>query len=163
MGSEGHRVITYSDGAISDMIAESKSLPKDWNGELPWRDKRGHVEAQIELEGESGNRFRLILRQGKVDRLDFSVILAVQHPQTNRQFRLLRYDGSARPHRNAIEGNRIATFHIHRATERYQLRRGEPDDFAEATERYDTAESALRCLINDANIEIPSNVRIRLT
>ena len=61
-----------------------------------------------------------MLRQNKINRLDFSVILAVRVPQSNLLFRLRRYNGKSHEHTNHIEGDTFYDYHIHMATERYQ-------------------------------------------
>ena len=102
-----------------------------------------------------GASFRLILRQGKINPLDFSVILAVQVPRSNRIFRLRRYNGRSHEHTNHIEDTRFYDFHIHIATMRYQEIGTREDAYAEPTDRYGDFHGALRCLIADVNLDIP--------
>ena len=110
----------FSDAEIARLISEPKQLPSDWRTRLNMRPKRGHKEQQLDLAGESGSEFRIILRQNNVNPLDFSAILAVRIPQSNRFFRLLRYNGKSHQHTNQIEGDTFYDFHIHAATQRYQ-------------------------------------------
>lgn len=84
---------TYSDLEISALLVEQKQLPDDFKKRLQLRDKRGHKESFLDVTGADGNEFRLILRQNMGNGLDFSVILAVLHPDTNQLFRLRRYNG----------------------------------------------------------------------
>ena len=58
--------------------------------------KRGHDEQHLDITGMAGTEFRLILRQSRINILDFSIILAVLVPQSTQVFRLRRYNGSFR-------------------------------------------------------------------
>ena len=84
---------------------------------VPKRDTRNR---DLELRGDAGSEFSVMLRQNKINRLDFSVILAVRVPQSNLLFRLRRYNGKSHEHANHIEGDTFYDYHIHMATERYQ-------------------------------------------
>lgn len=140
--------ITYPDAEIVKLIQERKVLPNDWHSQL-------YKEEKLGVNGENGNKFRIIVRQNKKIPLDFSAILAVFAPQLNRYFRLRRYNGWTDPHTNRIEKEKVDGFHIHIATERYQRRGFREDAYAEPTVRYDNLDGALRCLIDDANFEEP--------
>ena len=94
----------YSDSEIAALIREPKPLPDDWNTRTTLRPKRGHHERHLDVIGESGTEFRLILRQNTINRLDFSIILAVLVPQSSQVFRLCRYNGRSHEHTNHIEG-----------------------------------------------------------
>ena len=146
---------TYSDREIASLMEERKPLPPDWRNRIRLRPKRGHDERDLQLTGEAGNEFRLILRQNRVNRLDFSLILAVQVPESNQIFRLRRYNGKSHEHTNHIEEETFYDFHIHMATERYQEIGTREDAYAEATDRYADFGGALRCLIEDANFSVP--------
>lgn len=153
---------TYSDADIARLIQERKPLPVDWRNRMRLNPRRGHEERDLDLKGEAGNEFRLILRKSTVNPLDFSVILAVHVPQSNQLFRLRRYNGKSHEHTNRIEGERFYGFHIHMATERYQDIGAREDAYAEVTDRYGDFDSALRCLINDVNLQTPAREQIDL-
>ena len=54
-------------------------------------------------------------------------------PQSNRVFRLRRYNGKSHEHTNPIEKEIFYDFHIHTATERYQVLENKKEDtYAEA-------------------------------
>lgn len=53
----------FSDQDIQRLIKEKKPLPKDYKVKIQVRPKRGHKERELDIEGEDGNDFRLILRQ----------------------------------------------------------------------------------------------------
>lgn len=149
--------VLYPDGEIASLLQERKPLPIDWRRRTRLRPKTGHEEASLDLDGGAGNAFRVILRRSGGNRFDFSVILAVRVPQSNRLFRLRRYNGNSHEHTNHIEGNTFDGFHIHMATERYQNYGTREDGYAEPTDRYDDIQGAVRCLIADANFDVPSD------
>ena len=144
----------FTDEEIARLIHTPK-VPAGRRGHLPsLRHKGGHAEANVLFQGDDGNEFRVILRRGLINALDFSAVLAVRTPGGNRWFRLRRYNGKSHPHRNPIEGTTAAGFHIHTATERYQRSGHREDTYAEATARYADYEGALRCLVKDANLAV---------
>ncbi len=136
-------------------MSEKKILPTDYRNKIQGRPKRGHKEREMDLKGESGSDFRLIVRQSILNPLDFSVILAHRAPQTNILFRLRRYNGKSHEHTNIIEGETFYDYHIHQATERYQQMGAREDSYAEKTARFSDLQSAVSCLIEDCGFEIP--------
>ena len=85
--------VTYLDQEVESLVRERKPVPSDWRNRIRLKSKRGHQEQQLDLTGEAGSEFRVILRQSKINPLDFSIILAVRVPQSNQIFRLQRYNG----------------------------------------------------------------------
>ena len=56
--------VTYSDREIKPcLLQERKPLPPDWQNRMRLRPKRGHKEQQLQLTGDQGSEFHLILRQ----------------------------------------------------------------------------------------------------
>ncbi|MDI9382754.1 MAG: hypothetical protein QM518_00505, partial [Verrucomicrobiota bacterium] len=78
--------VKYTDKAIADMIAEPKPLPVNWRSRLNLLDKLGHMERELDVIGDHGNEYRVLLRQSEINPLDFSVILALSPPETNQLF-----------------------------------------------------------------------------
>ncbi len=151
--------ITYTDQEITALIEERKRAPTDWHDRTRLIRKRGHSERQVDIIGDSGSAFRLIFRQNMVYSLDFSIILSVRNPRSNVVFRLRRYNGRSHRHTNPIEDATIDGFHIHMATERYQRAGHREDDYAELTDRYSDFHGALKCLLDDARVEIPRTLQ----
>lgn len=139
----------FSNGEIQRMIEAPKPLPTGFWSKLSLKDKRGHREQQIRLKGDDSRTYHLMLRQSRINVLDFSIILAVEPEESNQWFRLRRYNGKSHEHTNRIEGQRFYDFHIHKATERYQDLGMREDGFAEPTRRYGDLLGALQCLIGD--------------
>ena len=135
------------------MIAERKPLPDNYLSLAQLRDKRGHKERELDLTGENGTQYRLILRQSNFNTLDFSIILAVDPAGSSQLFRLRRYNGKHGEHTNHIEREKFYDFHIHQATERYQEKGTREDAYAEATQRFADIHSALRCMLQDCGFE----------
>lgn len=149
----------YSDSEIAQMIEERKPLPDNYHSHIQLRDKRGHKERELDVVGEHGTQYRLILRQSDFNTLDFSIILAVNPLETNQLFRLRRYNGKSHEHTNQIEEDTFYDFHIHHATERYQESGSREDAFAETTDQYADFHSALRCMLKDCGFEIPQDAQ----
>ena len=141
------------------MIQERKPLPDNYRNRIQLRDKRGHKERELDVTGEKGTQFRLILRQSDFNTLDFSIILAVDPPDSSQLFRLRRYNGKSHEHTNQIEGDTFYDFHIHYATERYQESGAREDAFAELTDRYADFHTALRCMFEDCGFETPKDTQ----
>ncbi|MBM4275038.1 MAG: hypothetical protein FJ134_11345 [Deltaproteobacteria bacterium] len=146
-------MIRFSDKEIDKLIKEPKVLPVNFQEILRLRSKRGHSERDIDIKGDDGSDFRLILRQNKINPLDFSVILAYSPQETTQEFRLCRYNGKSHQHTNSIENVSFYDFHIHKATERYQDIGSNEESYAEPTSRFTDLNSALHCLLADCNIQ----------
>ena len=144
--------ILLTDNEIASMVNEQKPVPLDLRNISQLKPKRGHKEWLINVLGDSRNEFRIILRQNKFNHLDFSIILAVRLPRSNKIFRLRRYNGKSHEHTNHIENETFSDYHIHFATERYQNSGAKEDAYAEPTDRYNDINGALECLIIDANL-----------
>ena len=145
-----------SDQEIDSLVTERKPLPVDYSTKIQVRPKRGHKERELDLKGEDGNDFQLILRQSILNPLDFSVILAFRPTQSNVLFRLRRYNGKSHPHTNRIERVTFYEYHIHQATERYQRMGAWEDSYAEQTGRFSDFHQAFSCLLEDCAFEMPA-------
>ncbi len=154
--------VTFTDQEIVTLMDERKTLPTNWPAQVNLRSKLGHKECSINIEGESGSAFRLILRQNRIIWADFSIILALLIPQSNQMFRLRRCNGKSHPHTNHIEGDFFYDFHIHMATERYQSMGSREDTFAEVTTEYSDFSGALHCMLKDGNFVFPPGSQLNL-
>ena len=149
--------VIYSDSEIATFVAERKPLPHNWRTQLQLKPKRGHDESELVVTGAEQSEFHIFVRRSRFNPMDFSVILGVRVPQSNRIFRLRRYNGKSHQHTNKLEGQTFYDFHIHMATERYQMqgnREPREDSYAEVTARYGDVTGALDSLIADATFEI---------
>lgn len=154
--------VFFTDNEIAALVKEAKPLPPDWRKRVVLKPKRGHRERELDVKGENGSDFRVILRQAALNPFDFSVILCLLVPKTNQVFRLLRCNGKSHEHTNKIERETFYEFHIHRATERYQ-KEGYPEDgYAEVTDRYSDFEGALDTLMTKGGFVLPSLPQMEL-
>lgn len=139
-----------SDDEINKYILEKKlfdsSIFKNFNPPVV----KGHKRKVIEIDGESGTRFKLFYRENIRNPLDFSVGLCVIREDTGDEFCLKRYNGKSHWHRNKCpKGNGFWDFHIHKATKKCQEDSIQEEDFAEISKKYSTARQALDLLLFD--------------
>lgn len=109
-------IVILPDDEISQLLAEVKTLPRNFRDKLGPIDAGGHLRAQIELVGVTGRKYLIYVRQLLIDRSNFSVGLIWKMP--SRDFRLRRYNGPWQPHTNKLERERFTAAHIHTATHR---------------------------------------------
>jgi len=147
--------IILTDVDIARLLAEPKPLPVDYQTRLQLRAKSGHKERELDVTGEAGSDFQLIVRQSIINPLDFSIILAYSIPKSSVLFRLRRYNGRSHEHTNRLEGITFYDFHIHTATQRYPDSGYAEEHYAEPTDRYADLNGAIQCLIQDCAFELP--------
>ena len=155
--------VRLTDFEITQLLEVAKPVPADFRSKLKLRPKRGHVERDLEVKGEEGSRFKLILRNSLSNPLAFSAILTYQLPQSNQFFRLRRYNGKAHEHTNVIERQTFYEAHIHEATERYQELGGKEDGYARPTGRFVDLDGAVDCLIEDCNLVLPPDLQLSMS
>jgi len=156
---------TLTDTEIKDLLKEEKPLPEKYRDRLRPKRKSSyqHEERELGVNTPSGHRFRIITRRSIQNILDFSIILSYYDKDSNAWLRLVRYNGKHPSlHTNRIERNSFYDFHIHRATERYQLAEYPIDGYAEVTRSYSTFEEALTAFLKDCHFEFPSSDQLSL-
>jgi hypothetical protein len=147
-----------SDQEIAGLLSEAKPLPANWRTRLKMRSKANQAFKQrdLEVKGVKGHTFRLLLRQNALNPLDFSVIL-VYVDSDKVEYRPIRFQGPhPSQHTNKWEKwKKMADyafrnrFHIHQATERYQVAGLEIDGYAVPTDKFDSFDSAVEGLIRN--------------
>ena len=146
--------VFLKDEEIASLIEEEKNVDvpiSDFTAKF--RDKRAHREYDLLIEREDQSAFKIIVRQGIENPLDFSAILGYIPKGKNDVFRLRRYNGKSHFHSNKIENEPpFYDFHIHTASERYQLSGMKEEHFAEVTDRYADIYGAIDCLVKDCKI-----------
>ncbi len=145
--------IIFSDQEIAALIKEHKVLPDNRRGKFKKTMQRENDVYRLTVTGEAGSEFQAIVRMSVFNKLNFSVILGVKVPPPKKFFRLKRYNGDYHLHTNTLEDEEVRGFHIHTATERYQVNGVREEDYAEPTKRYNDVNGALKCLFADANVE----------
>lgn len=118
------------------------------------REKRRSFQRTHTLESIDGSEtFELYTRQNSMDPESYSCGL-VYHAKDGEKTTLVRYNGSCHQHRNPLEDGQTINYacHIHRATQRYISAGLKSDHFAEQTDRYNSMNEALVCILQDCNI-----------
>lgn len=152
--------VRLSDSAIDGLVDEPKP-ELDPGSLVPTTPKRGHLESSQQVEGEGGAKFRVFVRQRATDPLDFSVIFGFQLPDSNRVFRLRRFNGLSHQHTNPIERETFFDYHVHVATERYQaLAAHDEEHYARPTDAYVDLAGALQHMLDTCGFEPPVQMRI---
>lgn len=137
---------TLTDAEVAELLADPKPLPRNFRRRLQLRRKRNRPSeryAKLDIESESGRRYRLWVKENTRITNNFSVGL-LYLPSTGAKVELLRCNGFHQEHRNRIEGTVIAvdTPHIHHRTERYQAV-NKPLHYAKVAYEYRDRKSAL--------------------
>ena len=130
----------YTDGELALL----RDMPKRvTNPDVRWLMKRGNRQRTFEAEGEGGVRFSIYQRQNIKRENSFSCgIERIEDDGT--RLMLARYNGPSHPH-----GDIAYRPHIHRATEEAMAAGRQPESEAEETDRFNSCEGALACLIAD--------------
>lgn len=145
-----------SDKRIVELLKEVKPVPTDWQTRLiPGRSRMGHRRGSLAIVGRQGSHFVASTRQSNGYPDNFSVVLEYRSSD-GFSYRLLRCNGlHPGGHRNHIERSSFGTsFHLHRATARYQERGLQIDGFAEQTGEYSSLSQAVRYLGRVAAFEL---------
>ena len=134
-------------------LADLASMPKKvTNPGARWADKPKlrpvHSQRIFQAIGQQDQetRFSVYQRQNLDDSSDFSCGIAY-HPPGAPSLTLARYNGPSHEH-----GDIAYRTHIHRASERAIAAGKKPESEAEETDRFETLEGALACLIQDYNL-----------
>jgi len=162
------RVLT--DPEIAELLGEAKALPKNWQSRIKPKPKARYQfdERQLDLTTEPGHEFRIVIRRNRQNPLDFSIIL--MFIDTDGEYRLTRYNGRhSSSHTNHWEDRRgLANasfgrhFHIHRATERYQVESLAIDGYAEVTDDYSDFDTALEAFLTGCGFSGHERAQARL-
>jgi len=156
---------TLTDTEIMDLLEEEKPLPEKYRDRLQPKRKSAyqHEERELEVDTPSGHSFRITIRRNSQNILDFSIILSYHDKASNTWLRLVRYNGKHPSlHTNKIERNFFHDFHIHKATERYQIEGYPIDGYAEVTHSYSTFDEALTAFLKDCHFESPPSPQLLL-
>lgn len=146
--------IKLSDKEIIALISEPKDFPADYDRLFEAKERKNHKEREFTLQRADGSQFKVIFRQSALNPLDFSLILGYVPLNSNGLFRLRRYNGKSHQHTNPIEKQKFYSFHIHQATERYQVVGDREDKYADPTDDYADIHGALECFIRDCSVNI---------
>jgi hypothetical protein len=148
------------DAQIAALLAERKPAV-DPSELVPRRRKRGHLEGLKDVVGVEGSKFRLVVRQSLLDVQDFSAILGWERSSHTGLFRLRRCNGRSHEHRNQLDGGAVFfDFHVHTATERYQVGGYDEEHYALPTDAYVDLVGAIRHLLETCSFEPPKQGKL---
>ncbi|MBL8153458.1 MAG: hypothetical protein JNM70_04675 [Anaerolineae bacterium] len=147
-----------TDAAIESLIRQPKLLLDEYRDILlkDWKDVGSHRRSELKVSGTENDVFIIYIRASNLNLFDFSAILGYEQSAGKGLFLLRRYNGRSHAHTNRIEGNHFRDFHIHFASERYQVRGFREEAYAEVTNRYSDIGGALDCLIADCGFVLPT-------
>lgn len=119
------------------------------NPKARWVGKPGHSQRNFQVVAGNDNEFAFSIyqRQSERDDNDFSCGISFL-PAVGNSVTLARYNGPSHPH-----GDIVYRPHIHRATARAIAAGKKPESEADVTDRFMTCDGALRCLLEDFNVE----------
>lgn len=152
-----------NDEEIAQLVSEPKECPEDWRGKLTARGAEGmrHATGSFTAMGAAGHEFTVLTRLLPADHLNFSAILRFDDTD-GAQYNLIRCNGIHGQHTNDIEkeqslepGIFVDEFHVHRATERYQLRGFYIEKYAEPTREYQDFWGAVLHLLRLGSFNVP--------
>jgi hypothetical protein len=143
------------DTEIERLISVPKPLPDTWEARLRTRPRPevSQKRANLEIQTTAG-LFTVMIRESTINALDFSVILAFTRPNGDL-FRLRRYNGLHGGHVNHIERQSIKGYHVHMATERYQIAGRSEDAYAIVSQGFVDIASALRLMFTECAFQQP--------
>ena len=144
---------SLTDDKIADLLNCPKRLTNP-NARAKTIEGREQLNFRVVALDNSDHEFEIYKRQnlrpGMED--DFSCGISWISP-SGESITLKRYNGPNHNHPNHLEKVSLGySCHIHIATERYIKANKKPEGFAEVTDRYDTINGALHCLVNDCKI-----------
>lgn len=149
------------DATIGALVGEPK--PAASVDELtPSTTEGAHLRLGRRYVGDHGSGFQVKVRRSRLDALDFSVILAWERPAETGLFILTRCNGLSHTHRNKLEGESFFDFHVHHATERYQLAGYREDGYATPTNSYNSFHGAIEHFLTICAFRNPPHEQMRL-
>ncbi len=156
----------YTSEQIDELIREEKLISLEgYQSLFKLKDtKASHKEQSVEIKRsfDDDSFFKIIIRQNENNLFDFSVIFAIVFKNNNQIFKLRRYNGKSHRHRNKIENEKFYDYHIHQATERYQIAGSKEETFAQTTELYTDLRGAIYLMMRECNIIEPEGLQQNL-
>lgn len=136
-------------GVTDKQLAALRATPKHVISAPSKASKPGHSQEGYRLLGADGSLFRVYLRQSSEMTDNFSA--GIVWMASEGELHLARFNGSSHVHHNQLEGSTVATFHVHRATQKYIESGKQPEGYAEEAS-YSTLAGALCALVTEFNV-----------
>ncbi|MEJ2267479.1 MAG: hypothetical protein P8X70_00155 [Nanoarchaeota archaeon] len=143
-------VLMITDEEIKSLIEEKKILKSELKP--TFREGRSSQKFEKEIEGENGNKFKIVIRISNFNPSDFSIILCTKI--AGKWFRLMRCNGDSHEHTNKLEEEKISGYHIHYATGRYQENGYREENYAKSTNKFSDWKKALVVMLQEANFQL---------
>ena len=144
---------SLTDDKIADLLNCSKKLTNP-NARTKNIEGREQVNYRVVALDGSDYEFEVYRRQNLRDGMedDFSCGISWVAPN-GETLTLKRFNGSSHNHPNHLEKIKLGyNCHIHIATEKYIKSNKKAEGFAEVTDRYNSVDGALHCLVTDCKI-----------
>lgn len=144
-----------------DKIADLLNCPKKLiNPQAKTKEKDGHEQVNFKVSAlnESDYEFEVYKRQNLREGMEDDFSCGIKWITPNGEtLTLKRYNGSSHNHPNHLEKVKLGyNCHIHIVTEKYIKANWKAEGFAEITDRYNSLDGALHCLVEDCKI---SNIK----
>ena len=139
----------YTDEELDELQSMPKRVTNPrarWTNKPAARPVHRQVGYQVAGRKDETIRFSVYLRQNIAVESDFSCGISYL-PHGGPSLTLARYNGSSHQH-----GDIFYRPHIHRASERAIASGKKPESEAKETDRFNTLEGALACLVEDFNL-----------
>lgn len=148
---------SLTDDKIADLLNCPKKLT---NPQAKTKEKEGNEQVNFKVIAldETGHEFEVYKRQNLREGMEDDFSCGIKWIAPNGEtLTLKRYNGSSHNHPNHLEKVKLGyNCHIHIATEKYIKANRKVDGFAEVTNRYNSLDGALHCLVEDCKI---SNIK----
>ena len=144
---------SITDQKIKELLVCNKRLI---NPNVRSKIKDGHEQYNYKVTALDGSEhgFEIYKRQNMREGMEDDFSCGINYLTSNGEsLTLKRYNGPNHNHSNQLEKVKTGYgCHIHIATEKYIKANKKTEGFAELTNRYNTVNGALHCLVADCNI-----------
>lgn len=149
-----------TDNEIQDLIDEPKQMKQSAATVIRGMQKKSgrgasFLQNSVKFSRNSGNGdcWLIYLRHNQENMLDFSCGLGFIPKGRTKPFMLRRYNGKSHEHTNRLEAAQpFYNFHIHQATEKYQLSSYAAEHYAYPTNLYADIFGAFKSLLDDCKV-----------
>ncbi|MFH1005559.1 MAG: hypothetical protein V1781_08760 [Bacteroidota bacterium] len=144
---------SITDQKIKELLTCGKRLTNP-NARSKVKDGHEQYNYKVTALDRSGHEFEIYRRQNMREGMEDSFSCGINWIAPNGEsLTLKRYNGPNHNHPNHLEKVKIDYgCHIHIAIEKYIKANRKAEGFAELTDRYNTIDGALHCLVTDCNI-----------
>ncbi len=142
------RILT--DGQIAELLSEKKPITSSQVLALQHglrRTNRNELESRLTIQSDTGRSYTIIATRRDPVRRPRGFSIKLNYVYFGKPINLIRCNGWHAPHQNFLENETLPKniFHVHYATERYQLSGVEccAEQYAKATDHFTSFEGAI--------------------